>query len=532
MIHDILIVGSGASAVHAAYPLVEAGLSVSMLDFGNEDRLYRPLVPEAPFFHVRRTDPQQHRYFLGDRFEGIPLGSLGMGPQLTPPRQYIPKDVQTLTPVDSKSFFALTSLALGGLAGGWGAGAMAYGEKDLRDFPITREMLAPHFEKVAERIGVSGEIDDLFRFDGELKAMLPPLRIDENAETILEGYRRRREKLNAAGFYMGKPRVAALSRLHRGRGPDRYLDMSFWSDADRSVWRPAYTLKELHSFQNFSYRRPLCVHSFKEGTDGTVEVACKNMESGQMESHRAKKLVLAASVFGTTPIVLRSLNRYGVKVPLVCAPYTYYPMVNVRMLGKVPREENHSLAQLCIVYDPGPGEGLLHGRIHSYRSLLNFKIIKQLPLPYREGIRLTQMLVPSFAILALDQEDRPSPEKYCILHPGSPDRLEVVYSIPEEIRQRQLQHEKAVLRHLRKLGCYALKRIFPGYGISLRYGGPFPMSREEKALTVDTNGLLRGTRSVYIVDSSVFPYTPSKGTAFTMMANANRIAEQLCKEFR
>jgi hypothetical protein len=45
---DVIVVGSGASGVNAAAPLVDTGLSV-MLDFGNEDRHYAPLIPSRPF---------------------------------------------------------------------------------------------------------------------------------------------------------------------------------------------------------------------------------------------------------------------------------------------------------------------------------------------------------------------------------------------------------------------------------------------------------------------------------------------------
>ena len=70
---DVLVVGSGAGAVHAAYPLVEAGLSVRMLDYGNEDERYGALIPRRSWSEIRRDEEEQHRYFLGDRFEGMLL---------------------------------------------------------------------------------------------------------------------------------------------------------------------------------------------------------------------------------------------------------------------------------------------------------------------------------------------------------------------------------------------------------------------------------------------------------------------------
>ena len=533
MIEDVIIVGSGASAVCVAYPMVQAGLSVKMVDPGRQDPVYAGLIPDEPFIKIRQTDPEQYRYFLGDRFEGIPFGAVQVGAQLTPPRQYITKETKRWAPINATGFSPVVSLALGGLASGWSAGAMPFGSMEMDDFPISCDELTPHYEKVAQRIGVSGEMDDLSPFDGTLKNLYPALGIDQNAATILARYKQRKDQLNRKGFYMGKPKLATLSRPHRGRGPDRYLDMSFWGDTDQSVWRPAYTLKELHAYPNFSYRGSQLVESFKEYADGSVDVACTNIQSGQVEQHRARRLILAAGLFGTARIVLKSLNQYGVRVPVVCNPYTYYPMLNLNVLGNPPSETNHSLAQICVVYIPkGDNRSPLHGRVHSYRSLLNFKIIKELPLPYREGIRLVKMLAPSLTVLALDHEDRPTPDKYCMLEKGpegQPDLLKVVYQLSDAVKMKQRQYEREVLWHFLKLGCIVIKRIFPGYGASLRYGGAFPMNRQERALTVDTNGLLRGTRSVYIVDGSIFPYLPAKGMTFTMMANANRIGEFICK---
>lgn len=535
MTYDVIIVGSGASAVNAAAPLVEAGLTVAMLDFGNQDTTYRNLVPEVSFVEARTKDQNQHRYFLGDNFEGIPVGTLEAGAQLTPPRQHISRDARELTPVDSNTISLFATLALGGLASGWAAGSYAYSEEDLKDFPISRAELAPYYEKVAERIGISGEIDDLERFDGALRHLLPPLRIDAGAGTILERYKRRRKKLNAAGLYMGKTRLAALSKPYRGRGPESYTDMSFWNDADKSVWRPQYTLTELQSYTTFTYVPSLLVTSFKE-SGGGVEVTSKHKDFGQPQIHRAKKLILAAGVLGTTRIVLHSLNKYEVRVPFVCNPYTYYPMINLTMLGAPMEARASSLAPLCIFYEPKEaGQAPVHGRVHGYRSLLSFKVIKEMPLPYAIAMRVMKILLPSLTIVALDHEDRPSPEKYCVLHRGAdghPDRLEVTYALEPAVRQQQIRYEKKIVGYFRTLGCFALKRVWPGFGASLHYGGTLPMSRDEKELTVDTHGRLRNTHSVYIVDGSVFPYLPAKGLTFTMMANADRIATLLAKELK
>ncbi len=82
---------------------------------------------------------------------------------------------------------------------------------------------------------------------------------------------------------------------------------------------------------------------------------------------------------------------------------------------------------------------------------------------------------------------------------------------------------------LRKLGCWAIRVIDPGYGASIHYGGTLPMTREERPLTVTPSCLLRGTNTVYVVDGSVLPYLPSKPLTLTLMANADRVAKHVVR---
>src|SRR5262245_58607557 len=100
---DVIIVGSGPTGAQAAHVLIEKGLKVVLIDAGMEDNT--PKVPEGRTFdEIRRTDEDQHRYWLGDNFEGIPVKAVGVGSQLPPSRKYILQRVSELTPLVSDSF--------------------------------------------------------------------------------------------------------------------------------------------------------------------------------------------------------------------------------------------------------------------------------------------------------------------------------------------------------------------------------------------------------------------------------------------
>jgi len=528
---DVVIVGSGASAVNAAFPLVETGLRVRMLDLGHRDEHYASLIPDQGFSEIRRGDPQQRRYFLGEGFCGIGFGHTGSGAQLTPPRQFVCRDTETLTPVDSDGFFPIESLARGGLAAAWGAGCPPFSDADLSGMPLSRSQLEPHYETVAERIGLSGERDELTSFMGDLRAMQPAVELDANAETILGRYAGRRERLNRAGFFLGRPRLAMLSRAHRGREPQRYHDMDFWSDAGGSVYRPQWTLDELCKFENFDYCPGLLVERFRESPNGSVEITARHVGSGETRKQVARKAILAAGTLGTARIVLRSLERYGSRIPLVCNPHTYVVMLNLAMLGRRARDARHSLAQLCVVHAPqGAGGATTVAHLYSYRSLHLFRLAKDSPLPLSESLQAFRMLVSCLTLLVVQHPDEPGAEKSCTLisgRAGEADRLRIDYRTSAAQRRAADRTERALLSGFRKLRCLPLRRMHPGDAASVHYAGTFPMAADGGDLTCDPTGRLRATASVHLADGSVFPRLPSAGLTFTMMANANRIGELL-----
>ena len=526
MTRDVIVVGSGPGGVNAAASLVEAGWGVTLLDYGNRDDRYAPLIPALPFSLLRRTDREQHRYLLGDRFEGLPSGKVRVGAQLTPPRQYVHADVDRLLPVASDNFSAMESLAQGGLGNAWGAGVFPFSDAELREMHLRPDAMREHYEAVARRVGISGARDDLLPFLGDCAAMMPPLAIDSNAERVRARYAARRRRFNAGGFYLGQTRLAVCTAPHRGRGPHGYQDMDFWADFDRSVYRPRWTLEELNGRPNFDYVGRSFVYSFREG-DGGVEVRASHADTGAERTFRARALVLAAGTLSTTRIVLRSLGRYDVRVPLLCNPYTYVPVVNLPSLGRAARDARYSLAQLTAIYAPPGGGDLVQTQFYSYRSLLAFKLMKEVPLGGRLALAALRVLMNAFGILGINHADRPGPNKTCALRrgeSGGPDVLHIHYAPSEEEGRAQARHEKAVLGFFRRLGCWPLKRIAPGNGSSIHYAGSLPVSTAERELTCDPDCRLRGTRSVYLADGSVFPFLPAKGLTLSIMANADRVA--------
>jgi len=411
-----------------------------------------------------------------------------------------------------------------------------WAEEDFEGLPIGRADLLPHYDAVAELMGVCGERgDDLAAFVYDAPSMMPPLELDTPSRRTLERYQKRRVAANRAGLYLGHARLAACSREHRGRGPHPYLDTDFWADHARAVYRPRWTLEELRASPNFTFVPGHLVHTFHQERNGVRVVARRRSDHEAVEFH-ARSLVLAAGALGTARIVLRSLGKFDRPVNLVSNLSPYFPMLNTAMLGVEPEDRRHSLTQLTGFYRPADRRrGVVQLQMYSYRTLLTFKLMKEQPLAFPQARRIMQGLIPMLSILGVHHEDNPSPSKSATLrraaatHADAPaDALETHYDPAAGEEAAQHATEREVLREFRKLGCWGLKRVHLGHGASIHYAGTVPMSGGE--VGCDAQARLNGFAGVRIADSAVFPRLPAKGLTFTMMAHAHRVGTLLAGE--
>ena len=142
--HDFIIVGSGPSGAMAAQSLVEAGVDVGMVDVGFRDTYYDNKIPYGDFVSIRKSDPNQHAYFLGKHFEGIPFGKIKTGAQLTPPRNFVIQEVNKWLPIESTNFLPMESLAYGGLGGAWGLACFVYSGPEIKSVGLKKGLCWMH----------------------------------------------------------------------------------------------------------------------------------------------------------------------------------------------------------------------------------------------------------------------------------------------------------------------------------------------------------------------------------------------------
>ena len=215
---DYIVVGSGPCGAHAAQTLTEAKKNVVLLDVGFTDDVYKKIIPDNDFENIRKNDPLQHRYFLGDTYESIPLKELKTGAQLTPSRKHLMRDIEKYIPLSSDTFHPMESLAYGGLGAGWGLGCYTYSDKEIVKTGLDIDTIKKGYEVITKRIGISCGNDDVLPYTmADIKNTLPPLKMDNAAELLYKRYLQNKDKLSQKHVYIGNPSMALLSEDHQNR---------------------------------------------------------------------------------------------------------------------------------------------------------------------------------------------------------------------------------------------------------------------------------------------------------------------------
>jgi hypothetical protein len=113
------------------------------------------------------------------------------------------------------------------------------------------------------------------------------------------------------------------------------------------------------------------------------------------------------------------------------------------MLGKRSADLRHSMAQFGGVLLSNAG-GPVFGafQMYSYRSLLLFKLVKEMPLPPAAGLLAARALANSLAIFGIFFQDAQSHYKTLRVIPTTPDRspaLQFTYTLSSEERERKAE---------------------------------------------------------------------------------------------
>lgn len=529
---DAIVIGSGMSGACAAHRLVALGAHTRVLDVGVDDPVSRESIPDRAFHELRAEDEMQSHYLIGRNLEGVPRKGVVVGAQLTPPRQFLHRRSEELFPFEPGAFTPLIATSVGGLGAGWGAAAFAFSPGELAAIGIPADAMAGAYLRAAELIGISADpTSSVFPWFWPTTAPCqPPLEIDDNARNLLQRWSRVAPSLAALGAYAGRIPMAVLSRDCGSRRANPYFDMDFYGDSRKSVFRPRYVIEDLLPSPNFDYRRGMAVYRIESRPGERPRVHAINSDTGQSEMFTASRVLLCANALNSGRIILNSLPLEHRRTTVLCNPYTYFPTVNLGMLGLASGNKRHSLAQFGGVL-LGDADDTVDGvfQMYSYRSLLLFKLVKEMPLPPTLGILVARTLATALSIFGIFFRDAMSTGKRMELLPDQPvhrPKIRFDYQLSASERAWKRSAEARFRSVLLKARCLPLSQVDPGPAGSIHYAGTIPFENpvNQRVRTLP-DGTVADLPNVFVGDSSSWNTLPAKGLSFTLAANAIRVAE-------
>ncbi len=531
----VVVVGSGASGVHFALTLLEKGYEVTMLDVGYQ----KPEIvnPEDNISGLKKNLDDTVEYFLGRDFEAfIPPDHDSEYYGIPPSKNYVFKS-PTQFKHESSGFYPLLSFAQGGLAETWTGGSYPLNDSELSRFPFSYGELEPYYEKVAKRIGISGEKDDLEAYYLYHDGIMPPLDLDLNSRIILSQYNRKSKHLNEKyGFYMGRSRIATLSQEKEDRTACASKGRCIWGCPGNALYTPSVTLEKCKKNPHFKYIPDMYVTYFLYDTNGNINaVKAQSIKDGREYEFNLERLVLAAGTLVSSKIFLASIYRKKKEVVklkgLMDNRQLLVPFLNLRMLGKPTDLESYQYHQLAIYINSNNPDETIHGQITTCKSAMIHPIIKSIPGDFKTGIYIFRNFHSALGIVNINFGDNRRDENYLSMEvndESNEQALKINYQPGSNEAQHISRTLKTVKKALFKLGCIVPSSMVHTrpMGASVHYSGTIPMSETKLPLTTTKYCQSNDFNNLYFVDGTTFPNLPAKNLTFTLMANAARVAEK------
>ena len=432
------------------------------------------------------------------------------------------------------------SFATGGLAEAWTGGTIHLMMPNWQIFHFTYGDLKPHYDEIAGRIGIAGEVDDQLNFPHH-EHLSQPLLLDENSARLYSRYQREGHALiEKHKIKMGRSRNAVTAQARDGRGGCRYCGRCLWGCPNGAFYTPSLTLSQCISHEKFSYHPGYFASHFHLSPNLEIEHLMAYGLNGAHETFRADAFVLACGTICTSNLVLRSVYRStGDLIRLTGLAnnrQVLAPFFNLSMFGRTYNPETYQYHQLAVGLEGESPSEYIHGQITSLKTATAHPIVQNLPLDLRSATNVFSNLRSSLGLLSLFFCDYRRDESFVTLAPvanqGEDDTWPVlsIHYVSSKVEEAAIQ--KAVIkfrRFFRALGAPFVPGMtkIRSIGQVEHYSGTLPMSRTKKAWAVSDNCQSYDIPNMFVVDGSTFPFLPAKNITFTLMANAARVAERL-----
>jgi choline dehydrogenase-like flavoprotein len=507
-----LIVGSGLAGIATGMALRGRQLPFQVVDVGYDlDPTTEQCVAELGSRDPARWDGQ-----LRERLFPSPVASAaGVERRLVFGSDF-PYRVPDALSVRMEGCVTELTHALGGFGNVWGAAMLPYTARTLRSWPISRAELYQSYRNVLQYVPLSAERDALQEAFPLYTDHATPLDRCAQTDALLKALDRRKERLSRAGIAFGRARTAvdstsgSLGCRYCGHCLDGCVYGSIYSP--RSHWRRlAWSEHPIH--------KGFYVLEFEEHEDRVLVLAV-GTQDGSRRVWSTRRLFLAAGHLATARIIARSLRRLNEPIRVRESQYFFFPLLSY---GSRCEERRFSLVDIFLeILNDAMSRHHMHFQVYAMNSLFKRTLRTLIPAP----LPIKAVTDRFFLFQGFLHSDDSGHLELSLLSAGDKGDEVLIRGVEYPRALAVARRAKAFLKQsLIGLGIIPplfLRLVPPGR--SFHAGGSFPMGGTHPLYASDALGRPAGLKRVHIVDSANFPDIPSSTIGFTIMANADRIA--------
>jgi choline dehydrogenase-like flavoprotein len=525
----IYVIGSGPAGISSARALLDQGLTVTLLDAGNELEAERARAVDL----LRSADPGS---WHGKRVEflkkNVAPDRKGVGLKYVYGSDFPYRDVEVLASLKRTRADTTPSLARGGFSNVWGAAILPYIASDIDAWPISINDLVPHYRAILAGMDVSATDDDLARVFPLYTDRHHPLRASRQAQSLLADMGRSKPRLNDAGISFGASRLAVRALPRNDAGGCVYCGLCMYGCPNNLIYNSGSYLPDLLRNPNFKYVPNVVVTQLEEFAGG-IRIKGKRKGGAKLDDLIADRVYLACGVISSTQILLESLGEFDKPVRLLDSCYFLLPMLRAYATRNVADEPLHTLAQAFIeIMDPAVSGRTVHLQLYTFNDLY-IGAIRKIVGPLYPLVKVGANAVLSRLLVLqgyLHSDYSPSLKLTLSRAAGDAGRQLSIEGEPaaSETVAMLRRVSKKLWKNRRSFGAFPVPPMLhvPAPGRGFHSGGTFPMNDKPAGFQTDTLGRPVGFRRVHVVDSTSLPSIPATTITLSVMANAHRIASR------
>ena len=514
---DVLIVGSGAAAVHAAKPILKAGRKVIMLEAG--DKLSET-PPEGDILSLIGNNKTFEKGFGGDVSKIS--GNRDTSPKLlTSMGREVATSAKLYSKIDLRNYKLYRSANLGGLAELWGASTTAFSNEEITRLGFPVHEMRKAYAEIADEIGVSGLSDELGKFHGDWFNLEQPTNLSPHLKHVLK---RHKESLSSQEFALGVARNAVITSRTTLRQECNHCGLCLYGCSRKSIYSPTQTLQSLLDNPNFTLRTNTEVVDVVSKQEGGAFVKGKNKKI-----YAAKIVILAAGTINSTVLTAKLLNINSVCVDLINNPASALAFLLPRFVGRGLQDAEFALAQLAYTMPTRSRNESVTGSFYSASTIPMQYFAREMPFTRKASLKISRYLSSGLILSNLFLPG--SFSKNCFsLNFSNGNKFSITGEWTKTAIEESNFQKRRLTKFMRSLGAYYIPKSFTlsTPGSDAHVAGTISIN-DSSSLTCTTNCELKGKRDIYVVDGSVISPLPAKHLTFTIMANARRVGRHVVK---